>query len=168
MTTAEQIGELQRATSPHAMLAFVTLTHPRLPNGALRYVADVLDYVRGGKTYTAVGAGLPLPMADDDETEPRIRVTLPNVNRQIGQTLVAVRSRIVVQVDILSSADFDLTTNPRTEIGTATPVYSLRDFSIVDAAFDQVLAEVTLIMRDYAQEPFGSRATIDLLPGLSR
>jgi hypothetical protein len=60
---------------------------------------------------------------------------------------------------ILSSADFNLTANPRTEVGTATAFYSMENFETVDAQFDAVAGEVSLVLRDYSQAQYGLYAT---------
>lgn len=167
MPTPAQVADLNRETSAHALLGFVTITGPSLPGGVLRYVTDVLPYVWAGATFQPIG-GLDLPQADDSDAEPRISITLPNIERRIGETLRRSPERLRVALTLLSSADFDLTANPRTEIGTATTIYSLSEFETVDATYDDVAAEITLILRDYAQEPFGLYAAPTIIPGVYR
>lgn len=167
MPTPAQIADLNLESSAHVLLPFITITGSELPGGILRRVADVLPYVWGGETFVPIG-GLDLPQADDSDTEPRINITLPNIEREIGETLSASPRRLQVSLTFLSSSDFDLSVNPRTEIGTAAEIYSLSHFETLDATYDDVASEVTLILRDYSQEPFGIYATPSIIPGAYR
>lgn len=167
MPTAAQIAELNRETSAHALLSFVEITHPSLPGGVLRYVTDVLPFVWGGVTWQPIGR-IEIPLADDADDASRLRIVFPNIDREVGQTLRRIATRIKVAQHILSSADFDLTANPRTEVGTAVAFYSMTNFEVVDASFDAMTAEVSLILRDYSQAQYGLYATQVLLPGVRR
>jgi hypothetical protein len=165
MPTPEHLDDLNRETSAHALIGFVTITHPSLPGGALRYVTDVVGYVWGGQEYTPIG-GIDLPQADDVDNEPRIRVTVPNIEREVGQVLRTAGSRLKVSLSLLSTADFDLTVTPRAEIDTGPSIYTLSEFEVVEADFDDMMADLSLILRDYATEPYGIYATPSLLPGI--
>jgi hypothetical protein len=167
MPTAAQTAELNRETSAHALLSFVEVTHPALPGGVLRHVTDVLPFVWGGETWTPIGQ-IELPLADDAEDASRLRVTIPNIDKMVGQTIRRIGTRMKVAQHILSSADFNLTANPRTEVGTATAFYSMENFETVDAQFDAVAGEVSLVLRDYSQAQYGLYATQSLLPGVRR
>jgi len=164
--TDAQIGALEAPEGPDALLSFIEVVHPALP-ATKRFVTDVLDFVWGGETYRAIG-GMEMPLADDADSPARPVVTIPNIDREVGETLEAVPTRAVVRQTVLSSADFDLTADPRTEIGTALPIYDMADFEVVSASWDAVAAEITLMLRDYSQEQYGLRATPDLLPGVFR
>jgi hypothetical protein len=167
MPTAAQTAELNRETSAHALLSFVEVTHPALPGGVLRYVTDALPFVWGGETWTPIGQ-IELPLADDAEDASRLRVTIPNIDRVVGQTIRRIGTRMNVAQNILSSADFDLTVNPRTEIGTAAAFYSMKRFKTLDAQFDVMAAEVSLVLREYSQAEYGLYATQSILPGVRR
>jgi len=167
MPTPAQTAEINRESSGHALLSFVEIVHPALPNGVLRYVTDVLPFVWGGVTWQPIGQ-ITLPLADDAEDAARLRVTIPNIDRAVGQTLRRIGTRIKVAQHILSSADFDLTTDPRTEIGAPAAFYSMTNFEVVDAGFDVVAGDLSLILRDYSQAQYGLYATQVLLPGVRR
>jgi len=162
--TDAQRGDLERPESADALISFIEVAHPLFP-ATKRFVTDVLDYVWGGQTYRAIG-GLELPLADDSDSAARLTVRLPNIDREIGETLDAATSAITVRQTILSTADFDLTADPRTEVGTAAPVYDMVNFEVVEATWDAVAAEMVLVLRDYTQHQYGLRATQDLLPGV--
>ena len=167
MPTGAQISELNRETSAHALLSFVVLSHPLLPGGVLRYVTDVLPFVWRGDQYEPIG-GMDLPLADDGESASRLRVSIPNIDRRVGQIITRANSRIKVDQHLLSSADFDLSADPRTEIGTASVIYSMRNFETLSANYDAVAVDISLILRDFSQARYGRYATQLLLPGAFR
>lgn len=167
MPTAAQIAELNRETSAHAILSFVVLSHPLLPGGVLRYVTDVLAFEWGGEIYDPIG-GVELPLADDGESASRLRVAIPNIDRRVGQVIKRANSRIKVEQFLISSADFDLSANPRTEVGSASVIYAMRHFETLSADYDAVSVDVALILRDFSQARYGLFATQILLPGAFR
>jgi len=158
-----QRGDLEAQESSNVVLSFIEIAHPKLP-ATQRYVTDVFDYVWGGETYRAI-SDIEIPLSDDRDSPPRLSGEIQNIDREIGRVLEEVPTRIKVTHTLLSSADFDLTANPRTEIGTASPLYTLSEFQVVSASWSDAVATVELILRDYGQVQFGYRATFDLLPG---
>ena len=163
---ASVMAELERQTSADALLTFLTLTHPDLGQ-PVRVVADHSDfkYVLGGDTYQGMpfGGGI---LTDDDQM-PTAELIIPNIDRRIGFALKRSRSRPSIDLAVYSSADFDLTVNPRTEIGTASKVYSFVDFYLSEVQLDAIAIRGRVTLRDYAQEPWPYlRATQDRCPGL--
>lgn len=164
LTTAQKT-ELERVASPHAMLSFIRISHSALDDD-IRIVNDVLSFVRGGEEWTAV-ADLDPRLVSDSEGIPRTVLTVPNVDRRIGEALLATSERAIVSVEVLSSADFDLSVDPRTEVGTAAVYHAYYNFEIQDVSVDDMQVEATIILRDYSQEPWPFVvATEDRLPGL--
>lgn len=159
------LAALEAPESPDALLAFLTITHEVLA-APIRVVSDVFDYIAGGETYVGLPFGYRL--LTDDEASPQTELRMQNVDRRIGQALRLVTSPARLNLVIRSSADFDLTQNPRTEVSNA-PIYAMSQFHLVDVRVD--VAEITgrVILRDYSQEPWpGYRATQSRLPGLFR
>lgn len=157
---------LEDPASPDALLAFLTIRHPALP-APLRIVSDVMDYVQGGDTYIGIPFGFKL--LSDDESVPRTQLRLSNVDRQIGQALRAMTGRAEVQLQLMSTADFDLGTDPRVEIGSAAVIYGFQHFALVNASVTATEVTGELILQDYSVEPWPNvRATQDRLPGLFR
>lgn len=157
---------LERQTAPDAMLPFITITHPNLSE-PIRAVSDVLDYIWGGNTYVGIPFGFQL--LNDDEAAPTTQITVQNVDRRLGQALRSLPGRARVRVDILSSADFDLSVVPRTEIATAAPIYAMQHFELIDITVTATEVSGTLMLRDYSQEPWpGVSATQSRCPGLFR
>lgn len=157
---------LEQSQSPDAILAFLTVTHPNLDT-PIRVVSDVFGYIWGGETYV----GIPFdarPVTDTDEP-PYTELRIQNVDRRIGQALIDARDRARVALSLLSSADFDLTVVPRTEIGTAAEIYAFSQFELVDVRANTLEIVGRAVLRDFSTEPWpGIAGTQDRLPGLYR
>lgn len=163
---AAPMAVLERQDAPDALLAFLAITHESLSE-PVRVVSDVMDYVVGGQTWT----GLPFDyqMLSDDEGPPTSQLRMQNVDRRIGQALRRVNSRAQLTLTIRSSADFNLSVDPRTEAVANPAVYEFRQFDLVDVTVNAVEITGRIMLRDYAQEPFpGLRATQSRVPGLFR
>lgn len=159
-------AELEDPSSPHALLCFMTITHPGLPD-PIRVVSDVIDYAFGGNVFVGMPFGFKL--LTDGEAAPRTQIKVQNVDRIIGKALMATTGRAGVQLQLLSSADFDLSEVPRLEVGTAAEIYGFAHFSLVNVSAD--ISEMTgdVILQDYSVEPWPNiRATEELFPGLYR
>jgi len=164
--STDQKTELNRLSSPVALIPFLRITHPGLQDD-VRLVADVLDYSRAGETWTACMFGYRL--LPDSAGPPRTMLTVPNVDRRIGQAVRRATRRATATLEILSSADFDLSTDPRTEAVTPAVIYQMRQFEITDIEVDETRAEATVMLRDFSQQPWPvTHATQDRLPGLFR
>lgn len=157
-------NELEAASSSTALLCFVKIEHDDLDDD-VRVVCDPLPYVWGGEQYEGVIFDFKI-LTDDDEF-PFTELTLPNVDRRIGEAVRATKVRPRVGLYMLSAADFDLSQNPRTQIGTPVPVYSFEGFEISEVAVDVAEIRARVVMRDYSTEPFpGISATQSRFPGL--
>ena len=163
---ADVRASLEREASPDALLAFLTVTHPRLVE-PIRLVSDVFDYLRGGQQF--IGLPFNFTAVTDEEGGPTTQLTVQNVDRRIGEALRSMPDRAIVQVEVLSSADFDLSKDPREEIGSASPIYAMRHFQLIDVTASVTEITGTLMLRDYSQEPWpGRSATQSVCPGLFR
>lgn len=152
--------------SPNALLWFLVVQHPNI-SPAIRVVSDVFDYVIDGETYTSVPFNV-RTLTDSDQT-PSTEITVQNIDRRITEALNGDMDgqRAIVSAFAISSADFDLTVEPRVALGTPSKVYSFQMFELADVRGDviELTGRVTLI--DFAQEPWPFiRATKDIFPGL--
>lgn len=157
---------LEAQDSVDALLVFLTVTHPLLPQ-PIRVVSDVMDYVVAGATYV----GLPFEFAilTDGEDAPMTELRMQNVDARIGRALLGLNDRALVAVDIRSSADFDLSQDPRVELGGGSVVYAFSGFELIDVTADAATVSGRIMLRDYAQEPFpGLRCTQSRMPALFR
>jgi len=156
---------LERSSSGDAMLIFVAVTHPDLPD-VIRLVTDGADYMRAALWHKS---WFELDLLADDERPPVARFRFPNVDRAAITMLARVSNPARVSFEVISSAWFDITAEPRTvKPGlTVEPAYEARHLYLTDISADQVQVEGTLRSWDYRQEAWpGLRATESLLPGV--
>jgi hypothetical protein len=157
---------LQAPESVDALLAFLTITHLALPE-PIRAVSDVLDYVINGKTFS----GLPFEFGilTDNEGPPMTELRVQNVDRRIGLALLGLNDRAKVSLEIRSSADFDLSVDPRVEIPGGAPLYQFVEFDLIDVTVTAADITGRVMLRDFSQEPWpGRRCTQSRSPGLFR
>lgn len=159
-------ADLESDSSPHALLGFLTITHPALAE-PLRVVSDVMDYTFGGAPFIGLPFGFQL--LTDSDAAPTTQLRMQNVDRRIGQALRSMTGRATVQLQLLSSADFDLSQDPRLEIGTAAVIYGFAHFTLRNVSVNATEVTGEVILQDYSTEPWPHvRATQDRLPGLFR
>lgn len=157
---------LERDSSPDALLAFLTVSHENLPD-PIRVVSDLFDYVVAGATY--IGMPFDYAILTDDEAAPQTEIRMQNVDRRIGNALRGLTGRASLQLTIRTSADFNLSVDPRVEIGGGSVIYEFRQFELVDVTVNALEISGRVILRDYAQEPYpGNRATQANTPALFR
>jgi hypothetical protein len=159
-------ADLEQVSSDHVLLAFMVVEHENLLT-PIRLVNDVLDYELDGETYQGILFGFKL-LPDGGET-PSTDIVIPNVDRRIGQTLRPLSGRARVSMTIYSSADFDLTVNPRVAVGSPNVIYSFSRFELVEVDMNEVEVTGKLFLRDPSQEQWpGISATKSRLPGAWR
>lgn len=159
-------AQLEDPSSPHALLGFLTITHPALAE-PLRVVSDVMDYTFGGALFIGLPFGFKL--LTDTEAAPITQLQIQNVDRRIGQALRSMTGRAGVKLQLLSSSDFDLSQDPRTEIGTAAVIYGFAHFSLRNVSVGAIEITGDVVLQDFSTEPWPHvRATQDRLPGLFR
>lgn len=157
------IPDLMTEASPHALLAFALIEHPALL-APIRVVSDVVAYQWGGHEWQPVRFGFRI--LTDDDTPPETRLVVPNVDRRIGQALLSMHGRALVSVWVLSSADFDLSQEPRVPLGGEVPMYAFERYELSDVQGDALQVSGRVMLRDYSQEPWGLLATQVRCPGL--
>ena len=163
---ASVIESIQDASSPDALLGFITITHPALVE-PLRIVSDPLDFVCGGETF--IGCPFEFQLLTDEDSAPTTTLRVQNVDRRIGEALRGMADRAMVRLEARSTADFDLSVVPRTEIGASAVLYGFRHFELIDVTVTALEVSGTVMLRDYTQEPYpGKRATQTRCPGLFR
>lgn len=157
---------LQAPESADALLAFLTITHPALPE-PIRAVADVLAYQIDGVTF--VGVPFDVTLLSDSETAPVTELRVQNVDGRIGRALLALPDRAQVALEIRSSADFDLSQNPRVPVPGGSVIYAFAGFDLVDVTVTADELTGRVMLRDTSQEPWpGLRCTQSRCPALFR
>lgn len=163
---ADAKASLEAPESVDALLAFLTVTHPALPD-PIRVVSDVMDYVVGGLTF--LGLPFEFGILSDGEGPPMTELRMQNVDQRIGRALLGLNDRAKVTLEIRTSADFDLSQDPRTEIPGGSVLYRFADFDLIDVTATAADISGRVMLRDYSQEPWpGQRCTQSRMPGLFR
>lgn len=158
-------ADIESAGGVHALLAFLTITHPQIAT-PIRVVSDAFDYVMGGETFT--GIPFDYQLLSDSDQAPTSTITVQNVDRRIGEALRNTPTRAQVMLELRSTADFNLSVVPRTETGSS-PLYAFEHFELVQVTADEMKITAQVFIRDFSQEPWpGKRATLSRCPGLFR
>ena len=159
-------ASLEAPSSPDAILAFLTITHVNLAE-PIRVVSDVIDYVWNGETF--IGMPFDVTPVTDEDGPPATDIRIQNTDRRIGEAIRSTPERAVVRLDVLSSADFDLSQEPRTATGTPATVYAFQYFELVDVSASVLEITARVFLRDFTQEQWpGYSATESRCPGLFR
>jgi hypothetical protein len=154
----------QDEASPDAILVFAEIRHPLLVE-PMRVVTDVVAYTWQGVEWQ--GVMFDFEGVQDDERTPEARLTLPAIDRTIANALIDLPERAQISLWILSSADFDLTVEPRAPVGTPHIYRSFPNMDLVDVRGNVSSASGRLLVRDISQEPWPPvRATQIVSPGL--
>jgi hypothetical protein len=147
-------------------LIFLTITHADL-GLPIRVVWDTKDFVYGGNTF--IGFPFDLELLSDDESPPTARLQIQNVNPQIGDSIRSLLTPPRIKIQLLSSLDFNLNVTPRTEIGTATVIYSADQLFLINVSVDAMVISGQIVGWDYVQRVWpAERATAANFPGLFR
>lgn len=155
---------LNAEASGDALLTFAEVSHPALAE-PLRVVADVFGYTWRGVDWSPVM--FEFEAVTDGDKPPEARIVLPAIDRTIANALIALPDRARISVWVLTSADFDLGTEPRVALGVPVPLMELLNFDLMDVNGTVQSASGRLMLRDYTTEPWpGKRATKSRTPGL--
>lgn len=158
--------EAEASFSDEADLCFLTISHSQLSE-PVRVVWDTKDYVYAGHTFT--GFPFDIQILTDDEGPPKAQLSIQNVDSRIGETIRGLATPPRVKLELLSSLDFDITVDPRIEIGSANVVYSFDKAFLTNVKIDFLTVSGDLIGWDYLQRVWpGRRATQAIFPGLFR
>lgn len=157
---------LELESAPDALIAFLTIEHPALAS-PIRVVSDVMAYVVDGFRFE--GIPFNVKALTDTDSGPRTQIVMQNLDRRIGEALRRSDTRAKVRLELRSSADFDLSQDPRVELSSTAPIYAFRYFELVNAEGDVAQLVGDIELADYSVEPWPNvRATQDRLPGLFR
>lgn len=97
--------ELQADTSTDPLLILITITHADL-GAPLRFVANTVDIVSRGNTFTAYGFGFAAP-GDGDGGSTSARIVIDNIDRRIVDTIRGLSTPPEVLVEIVLGSDPD-------------------------------------------------------------
>lgn len=163
---ASAVSDLYGSETEGFHLVFLIIDHPDL-GGPLRLVSDGRDFVLGGETH--VGFPFRITLMSDTNRAPEARLTIQNVDRRIVKLIRRITDPPKLSFDVIWSDQFDLTVNPRTEIGTAAKMYSARECYLTNIEADVEMVSGVIRSWDFSQELWpGTMAVKDVFPGLFR
>jgi len=163
VSTSAMAGYLEPYSASQELI-FAEISHAAIGE-AIRVVADVKDFVWGGQTH--IGVPFQLKWLSDGDGPPRGTVTMQNVDRRLGEIVRAITSPPEMVLTVLLSDDFDLTADPRTEIGTAEIIVQARHLRLANVRGNAGAIRADITSFDFGAEPWPFlRATIDQCPGL--
>src|SRR5262245_10128404 len=147
-------------------LIFLTLSHPNLVE-PIRVVWDTVDFLYDDHTWT--GFPFDIQILTDDEQPPKAQLTIQNVDSRIGETVQSLLTPPRLKIELLNSADFNLTVEPRIEIGTPTVHYVADRLFLTNVSVDPFFVTGQIQGWDYLQRTWpGVRAQQEIFPGLFR
>src|SRR5271157_4667690 len=106
---------IESSNTDEVALIFVTITHPTL-DGPIYLNSDIANYLLNGNTY--LGAALTISLMSDEKTAPKAKISIPNVNRAIGEAVLGLVTSPQIQMQVYAKSDF---TNDSTRIPVGTP-----------------------------------------------
>lgn len=157
-------ADLNAESGEDAHLVFAEIHHPLLAE-PLRVVADLFKYTWRGALWSDVL--FEFEILSDTEDAPEARLILPVIDQRVAEVLIALPSPARISVWVLTSADFDLTEDPRVPLSQPVPLIEMLNLTLSDVQGTTSSASGRLTLRDYAREPWPSvRATQSRCPGL--
>lgn len=128
------------AETQDAFIILLTLAHPDL-SAPIRVCSDAVDMNSRGAVFTAFPFALTLP-DDDDSQQPRARLSIDNVDRQIVAAVRAISSSPSVLIEIVRAQTPD------------TVEAAFADFRLTDVTYDSHRVEGNLTIEDFTAEPY--------------
>ena len=163
---ASAASDLYGSETGEFHLVFLTIEHPDLGT-PLRVVSDGKDFVLGGNTYS--GFPFEITLLSDTNRPPEARLTIQNVDQRIIRLVRRIVDPPRLSFDVIWSDQFDLTVDPRTEIGTASKMYSAQQCYLTDIEADVEAVSGIIRSWDFTKELYpGEMAVKDSFPGLFR
>lgn len=121
-------------------LILLTIEHPQWTDGPFHVVRNNEPIVSRGNVYKAYPFNPDLP--GDSEESPQARITIANVDREIGERLESVSTPPECTFEIVLASDPD-------NVERSWP-----GMSFTNAVWDAFRLTVTLIYLGYSEEPF--------------
>lgn len=158
------MSDLLEESAEDALLTFAEIRHPLLLE-PMRVVTDHMPYLWRGAEWQPVL--FEFTATQDDDRPPEARISLPAIDQRIANALIDLPERAQISFWIVSSGDFDLSVEPRIQIGEPVPLRAFLNLDLMDVQGNVSAASGRLMLRDTTQEPWpGVRATQSRCPGL--
>jgi len=149
------VEAMNSQTTGDLFLVTIELSHSQFDT--VRFVNNTENITSNGDVYDKFPFNLTLP-PDSEELSPRIRVTIPNAERDLVtevRTIAGSREKALGTVAFLEAGDPD------------TILISWTDFEIDNVKYNVEVMTFDLSVEDFANEPFPSQSmTPNHFPGL--
>lgn len=159
------VSEIEKQFSEEAYIAFLTIYADSLYT-PIRVVSDPEYFILDGNEY--IGFDFNISLLADNDSSPKARLTLMNVNEDISKAVLESTSQINIDIEILPLSEFNLKNFPRTQINTpALRVYRAKHLRLADVEGDLMQISGNIQSWDYSQETWPAlKATESRFPGL--
>lgn len=138
-----------------ALLAFATLSHPQLSE-PIRVVNNTVDVVF--EDFNFVGFPFELKLLTDSETVPKGNISFQNVDRRIGNTILALKDRIKLRIQVAFADDLE---DPWLD-------YNFMEISNVHLGLATISGDIT-VGQEFLQDLYPATRTQQLaFPGVYR
>lgn len=156
---------IEASQSSEVVVIFVTITHPSLDE-VLYFNSDIRDYILNGNQH--IGTGLDISLLSDDTNAPRASVTIPNVDRRIGEAILGLTFSPQIKMEVYAASDWDFG-NPANPKWTPVVEYSAPILFLKNITCDALTFKADIMSYDLTSEPWPAiRSTRERLPGLYR
>ena len=134
MPSAHGIAEAYREDRSTAWLYLLTITHPDIVDGPLRFVNERVNIVSNGHVFYSFPFDIVLP-DDTTETTPKAQLKIDNVSRDIYEAVWGLSTSPMVQVDVIVADAPDMIEftagNLRLEQASADELYIIGDLAAI-------------------------------------
>lgn len=174
--STEYRNAVEHPDSEEYDLIFITITHADL-SSPIRIVNDasmpggrMIEYHRDETVF--IGCGFRLTYLTDDESAPRGRIEIPNIDtpdRDLSAAIDAISTSPSLMVEVLRGSLFSRGSPPNDYIWSAsgaTPELVASSLILQNVQVDAMMISADIVSYDYGREPWGIRATKGRFPGL--
>lgn len=153
--SADNRLQIEITTGDSALLAFATLSHHQLSE-PIRVVNNTVDVTFEGHKF--VGFPYEMKLLSDGETTPKGTISFQNVDRRIGNTILALRDRIKLRIQVAFADD----------LGDPWLDYNFMEISNVSIEAATISGDVT-VGQEFLQDLYpATRSQQAVFPGIYR
>jgi len=157
--------DLEALQSDEVIVFMAKIYSEEMPE-AVYVNSDVVDYVYNDFNY--IGFAFRMSLLTDDEQPPRAKISVPNVDRRIGELFLGLTKPLRLKVDIVLRSAFNDEV-PRRPVGAVVAEYTAPALYMRNISVDALTVSADIMGFDLSSEPYPRiRSTEDLLPGLFR
>jgi len=141
-------------STDEVFLVLLTIAHPNIADGPLRFVNNMSNIFSRGNEYLAFPFDIILP--DENENRPpRAKLTIDNIDRRIVRAVREVQGQVTVTLEIVLASSPDIVE------------YGPSELTLTDVLYDALTVEGNLGPEDVLSEPIpGDSFDPSRFPGL--